>query len=121
MVWFGNTLGYQAFVKDVAELREDFETLRMENTRLIIMVEAQSKEHNGQFTRLLEIIKNIKEEVDVNRVVSGHDNHRAEKVYSYVTCDIFPCLDLHFLEHYTELGNIRCYNAKAARDRDGPR
>ena len=43
----------------------------MENTRLIAAVEAQSKEHNGQFTRLLEMIKNIKEEVDVDRVVTA--------------------------------------------------
>ena len=42
--------GYQAFVEDVAKLREEIETLRMVSTRLIAAVEANFKEPNGQFS-----------------------------------------------------------------------
>ena len=57
------------------------------------------------------MIKNIKEEVDVDRVIRGNNNHRREKFYSSVTCHIFP---------YTEEGYSRVYDAQAARERDGP-
>ena len=48
------------------------------------------------------MIRNIKEEVDVDRVVRGHNNHRVVKVYSSVTCHIFPSPDLTCLEHYMD-------------------
>ena len=52
---------------------------------------------------------------------SCHSNHSLEKVYSSRTCHIFPCTDLTCLEHYTEEGDSRVYDAQAVWDRDGPR
>ena len=46
------------------------------------------------------MIKYIKEEVDVDRVVRGHNNHRVEKADSPVTFHIFPCLDLTCLDPF---------------------
>ena len=45
---------------------------------------------------------------------SCHSNHSLEKVYSSRTCHIFPCMDLTCLEHYTEEGDSRVYDAQAA-------
>ena len=73
-------------MEDVAKLREEIETLRKENIRLISVVEAQFKEHNSEFTSLLNMIKDIKEEVDVDRVVRGRNNHRVENFHSFVSC-----------------------------------
>ena len=42
---------------------------------------------------LLNIIKVIKEEVDVDRVVRRRNNHRVENVHSSMTCQAFPCMD----------------------------
>ena len=112
--------GHKAFVEDVAKLREEIETLRKENIRLISVVEAQFKEHNSEFTSLLNMIKDIKEEVDVDRVVRGRNNHRVENVHSSVTCQAFPCMDNTCIKHYTEEeGNIRKSVSQAARDREG--
>jgi hypothetical protein len=110
--------GFNAVVEDMAKVTEEIETLRMENTRLIALVEAQTREHNDRFTRLLEMIKDIKEEVDVSRVVSGQGSHRADNVVSSVICDIVPCFDLTCRTHYTEEGKSRVYNACTYRGPD---
>ena len=66
------------------------------------------------------MIKDIKEEVDVDRVVRGRNNHRVENVHSSVTCQAFPCIDNTCIKHYTEEeGNIRKSVSQAARDREG--
>ena len=59
----------------MAKLKQEIQTLWEENTRLIVDVKTKFKELNCQITSLLEMIKDIKEEVDVDRVVRGHNNH----------------------------------------------
>jgi hypothetical protein len=115
-------------VEDVARLRKEIETLRKENTRFRAAVEAQFEEHRGIVTsqnennhRLLEMIKDIKEEVDVDRVVKGSNYYSMDMVQSsVVTCGGVYCKDKNCLEHYTEEGDFRTW-AQTDGAREGSR
>jgi hypothetical protein len=75
---------FQAIVQEVNKLRQEIETLREENERLRSEANARFKEHNDQNEnnrRLLEMIKDIKEEVDVDRVIRGHNDIMVEDDY----------------------------------------
>ena len=76
---------FQAIMKNVAKLRQEIDTHRKESTKLRPKVKAQFEEHKSLFTnqnenncRILDIdiIKDIKEEVDVCTVVKGSNSYR---------------------------------------------
>ena len=66
----------QEIVQMVSELREEVKTLRDEIDRLGKVSDAQFSDHSINQKHLLEMIKDLKEEFDVDRVIRGQSDNR---------------------------------------------
>ena len=98
-------------MQEVSELREEVKNLRMEIERLRKGTDARLSEAYKNQKHLLEMIKDLKEELDVDKVKRASSSSPASSARSevkatqqIVTCLGFPCMDTTCLKHYTAEG-----------------
>ena len=107
----------QATEQEVAALKEEIKSLRSEIVRLRQETDAQFNNQKENNKQLLEMIKDIREDLGVARAVSRQNEISSPETWAEnegdsVTCMAFPCLDLTCLTHYTVEGHSRFYSVK---------
>ena len=96
---------------------EEFKSLVSEIIRLRKETDTQVNTQNENNKQLFEMIKDIREDLDVARAVRRQNEISspetcAENEGDTVTCMAFPCMDNTCREHYTVEGHFRVYNVK---------
>ena len=107
----------QVTEQEVAALKEEIKSLMSEIIRLRKETDTQFNSQNENNKQLLEMIKDIREDLDVARAVRRQNEISspetcAENEGDAVTCMAFPCMDNTCRKHYTVEGHFRVYNVK---------
>jgi hypothetical protein len=124
----------QAHTQEVSELREQVKNLRVEVKNLSVEIDrlgkgtdARLKDAYTNQQHLLGMIKDLKEELDVDKAkrvspeAKVEDRQQIGKGALAVgdegdsrTCLSFPCMDTTCLEHHTGKGDIRIFGQAAS-------